>query len=86
MGERLTQRLARFQLVETLSHLWPYMKPEWRMLSLAAAATLGLTVVELAVPILIGVLINSLVGETGGNSWRPSWISGSSSRCSRPRR
>lgn len=71
MGGRLIQRLARFQLVETLSHLWPYMKPEWRMLSLAAAATLGLTVVELAVPILIGVLINSLVGGTGGQQRAP---------------
>jgi len=51
----MKQRILRFQLVETLGRLWPYLKPERRRLLVVAAATLGLTVVEVAVPILNGV-------------------------------
>jgi ATP-binding cassette, subfamily B, bacterial MsbA len=60
------RRILRFQLVETLSRLWPYLRPERRRLLLVAAATLGLTVVEVSVPILVGKFINSLLSELGG--------------------
>ena len=62
----MRKRLTRFQLVETLSHVWPYMRPEWWVLLLAGAATLGLTAVELSVPILIGMLLDSLLIELRG--------------------
>ena len=62
----MKQRILRFQLVETLGHLWPYLKPERRRLLLVAAATLGLTVVEVAVPILVGHFVNSLLSELSG--------------------
>jgi ATP-binding cassette, subfamily B, bacterial MsbA len=62
----MKQRILRFQLVETLSRLWPYLKPERRRLLLIAAATLGLTVVEVSVPILVGIFMNSLLSELSG--------------------
>ena len=62
----MKRRILRFQLVETLSLLWPYLRPERRRLLLVAAATLGLTVVEVSVPILVGKFINSLLGELSG--------------------
>src|ERR671921_1123025 len=62
----MKRRILRFQLVETLGRLWPYLKPERRRLLLVAAATLGLTVVEVSVPILVGVFVNSLLSELSG--------------------
>jgi ATP-binding cassette subfamily B multidrug efflux pump len=62
----MKQRILRFQLVETLSRIWPYLKPEWRRLLLVAAATLGLTVVEVSVPILVGIFIDSLLSGLSG--------------------
>ena len=66
MKQRIQQRILRFQLVETLSRIWPYLKPERRRLFLVAAATLGLTVVEVSVPILVGIFIDSLLSELSG--------------------
>ena len=60
---RLMKWLLRFQLFKTLSHLWPYMTPEKSVLGLAFAATLGLTVVELSMPILIGMFVDSLLSQ-----------------------
>src|ERR687889_627510 len=62
----MKQRILRFQLVETLSRIWPYLKPERRRLFLIAAATLGLTVVEVSIPILVGVFLDSLLSELSG--------------------
>jgi ABC-type multidrug transport system fused ATPase/permease subunit len=62
----MKQRILRLQLVETLGRLWPYLKPERRRLLLVAAATLGLTVVEVSVPILVGKFMNSLLSELSG--------------------
>jgi ATP-binding cassette, subfamily B, bacterial MsbA len=62
----MKRRILRFQLVETLGRLWPYLRPERRRLLLVAAATLGLTVVEVSVPILVGKFINSLLSELSG--------------------
>src|ERR671910_1783537 len=66
MKQRIQQRILRFQLVETLSRIWPYLKQERRRLLLVAAATLGLTVVEVSVPILVGIFLDSLLSELGG--------------------
>src|ERR671910_1682426 len=66
MKQKMKQRILRFQLVETLSRLWPYLKPERRRLLLIAAATLGLTVVEVSVPILVGIFLDSLLSELSG--------------------
>jgi ABC-type multidrug transport system fused ATPase/permease subunit len=62
----MKQRILRFQLVETLSRIWPYLKPEWRRLLLVAAVMLGLTLVEVSVPILVGIFIDSLLSELSG--------------------
>ena len=66
MKQRIQQRILRFQLVETLSRLWPYLKPERRRLLLVAAATLGLTVVEVSIPILVGIFLDSLLSDLSG--------------------
>src|ERR671917_606013 len=66
MKQRIQQRILRFQLVETLGRIWPYLKPERRRLFLVAAATLGLTVVEVSVPILVGIFLDSLLSEISG--------------------
>lgn len=63
LAHRLGSTLLRFQLFKTLSHLWPYMTPEKGVLALAFAATLGLTVVELSMPILIGMFVDSLLSQ-----------------------
>jgi len=62
----MKKRILRFQLVETLSRIWPFLKPEWRRLLLVAGATLGLTVVEVSVPILVGIFIDSLLSGLSG--------------------
>src|ERR687889_1371331 len=62
----MMQRILRFQLVETLGRIWPYLKPEWRRLLLVAAATLGITVVEVSIPILVGIFLDSLLSELSG--------------------
>src|SRR5918994_554861 len=62
----MKQRILRFQLVETLGRIWPYLKPERRRLFLVAAATMGLTVVEVSIPILVGVFLDSLLSELSG--------------------
>jgi ATP-binding cassette, subfamily B, multidrug efflux pump len=62
----MKKRILRFPLVETLSRIWPFLKPEWRRLLLVAAATLGLTVVEVSVPILVGIFVDSLLSELSG--------------------
>src|SRR5215207_6733538 len=66
MKQRIQQRILRFQLVETFSRIWPYLKPERRRLFLVAASTLGLTVVEVSVPILVGIFLDSLLSELSG--------------------
>jgi ATP-binding cassette, subfamily B, multidrug efflux pump len=62
----MKQRILRFQLVETLSRIWPFLKPEWQRLLLVAAMTLGLIVVEVSVPILVGIFIDSLLSGLSG--------------------
>src|ERR687890_1025988 len=64
--QRIQQRILRFQLVETLGRIWPYLKPERHRLLLVAVATLGLTVVEVSVPILVGIFLDSLLSELSG--------------------
>ena len=59
----MKQRILRFQLVETLSRIWPYLKPEWPRLLWVGAVMLSLTLVEVLVPILVGVFVNSLLSE-----------------------
>src|SRR5215218_6553296 len=68
----MKQRILRFQLVETLSRIWPYLKPERRRLLLVAAATLGLTVVEVSVPILVGIFVDTLLSELSGRRATPA--------------
>src|SRR5215218_3337838 len=66
MKQRIQQRILRFQLVKTLGRLWPYLKQERRRLFLIAAATLGITVVEVSIPILVGIFLDSLLSELSG--------------------
>ena len=62
----MERRILRFQLVETLGRIWPYLKPERRRLLWVGAVTLGLTVVEVLVPVLVGMFVNSLLSELRG--------------------
>jgi ABC-type multidrug transport system fused ATPase/permease subunit len=66
MGKRLARPLARFQLFETLGHLWPFLKPDGRRLALVVTATLGLTAVEIGIPVLFGYLVDSLIVQLTG--------------------
>ena len=67
MGERLARPLARFQLFETLGHLWPFLKPDGRWMVLVVTATLGLTAVEIGIPVLFGYLVDSLIAQLTGH-------------------
>lgn len=62
----MIRRLARTQLFETLGHLWPFLKPDSRWLVIVAAATLGLTAVEIGIPVLFGYLVDLLLGQLPG--------------------
>lgn len=62
----MVRRIARTQLFETLGHLWPFLKPDGRWLVLVAAATLGLTAVEIGIPVLFGYLVDLLLGQLNG--------------------
>src|SRR5919112_2191543 len=66
MRVRLARPLARFQLFETLEHLWPFLKPDGRWLVLVVTATLGLTAVEIGIPVLFGYLVDSLIARLTG--------------------
>lgn len=66
MGKRLARRLARFQLFETLGHLWPFLKPDRRWLVPVIGATLGLTAVEIGIPVLFGYLVDLLISQLNG--------------------
>ena len=73
----MRERLARLQLFETLGQLWPFLKPQWRLLALIAAATVVLTVVEISVPILVGVLVDSLLSQANGREPAAAgWLGG----------
>lgn len=62
----MIRRIARTQLFETLGHLWPFLKPDSRWLVIVAAATLGLTAVEIGIPVLFGYLVDLLLGQLPG--------------------
>src|SRR3712207_8476651 len=59
----MRERLARLRPVGLLTALWPYVRPERRQLVLAAVVTLGLTLVEVASPLLIGRFIDAVLRE-----------------------
>ncbi len=62
----MRRRIARTQLFETLGHLWPFLKPDIRWLVLVVIATLGLTAVEIGIPVLFGYLVDLLLGQLSG--------------------
>lgn len=62
----MRRRLSSNQLVETLGYIWPFLRPETRLLFYAAAAALGLIAAEVTAPILVGFYIDSLLAELAG--------------------
>ena len=56
--------LARFQPVGLLAALWPYVRPERRLLVLAGVVTLGVTLVEVASPLLIGRVVDEILHDS----------------------
>lgn len=60
------KRLRDGQLGQTFACVWPYLKPDLRLLFYAALAALGLTAVEVTAPILVGFYIDSLLAELSG--------------------
>lgn len=63
--------VRQFSLVSTLVTLWPYLRRERRRVALTALATVGLTTVEIANPLLIGVFVDSLLGQLKGSTRLP---------------
>ena len=59
-------RLRNSQVAQTLACIWPYLRPDLRLLLYAALAALGLTAVEITAPILVGFYIDSLLAELSG--------------------
>lgn len=59
----MRRRLENIPTVATFRRIWPFLKPDRRWLYLIAAVTLVLTAIEVAVPILVGGLVDSLLSE-----------------------
>ena len=57
----MRDRLARLQPVGLLTALRPYVRPERRRLVLAGVITLGVTLVEVASPLLIGRFVDAVL-------------------------
>lgn len=62
----MKRHLRESQLVQTLACVWPYLKPDMRLLVYAALAALGITAVEITAPILVGFYIDSLLAGISG--------------------
>ncbi|MDQ3302638.1 MAG: ABC transporter ATP-binding protein/permease [Actinomycetota bacterium] len=76
MRRWLAERLAGTQLFETLGGLWPFVRPEGRLLGLIAAATVVLTAVEISIPILVGVFVDTLVSPPSPREAAQTWLDG----------
>jgi ATP-binding cassette subfamily B protein len=55
--------LARWSTGATLLRLWPFIAPEKRRLLVAVVVTMGLTGIEVATPVLIGLAIDGFLAE-----------------------
>jgi ABC-type multidrug transport system fused ATPase/permease subunit len=62
-----------FDAVGTLQYLWPFLTLQRRPLFYLVAVALGLTAVEVLTPLLIGQVVDSLVGELAGRA-EPIWL------------
>src|SRR5919107_2676696 len=60
----MRERFARLQPVGLLTALWPYVRPERRLLVLAGVVTLGVTLVEVASPLLIGRVVDEILRDS----------------------
>jgi subfamily B ATP-binding cassette protein MsbA len=60
---------TRWPIFDTLRLLWPFVAPERRRLAAALAVTTALTVVEIAAPVLVGLVVDGLLsGIAAGGS------------------
>src|SRR5215204_3825454 len=59
----MKERLKRFRAIAAISGIWPFLKPEGALLLYAAAVTLLLTVAEIVAPVLLGMSLDSLLGN-----------------------
>lgn len=65
----MKQRIMSWQAAVTLERLWPFIRPERRLLFFSSGITLALTILEVASPLLIGVFVDSILnGATSGES------------------
>jgi subfamily B ATP-binding cassette protein MsbA len=62
----LTVQWARRQQISTaLIQVWPYLRREWRLLSRAAAISVVLAIVEVGLPMLMGGIVDVIIGAIG---------------------
>ncbi len=69
----MKKRLRRLPAVSAIGGIWPFLKPEGRLVLYAVSLTLCLTAVEVAAPVLLGVFLDSLLAGPGGEE--PALIS-----------
>lgn len=65
----MTGPAERWSVFATFRRLWPFLAPERRRLAVAFLVTAALTAVEIATPVLVGLVVDRLLSglETGGN-------------------
>lgn len=66
------RRIADLPSVATFVRVWPFLKQEKGKLLVVAAVTLGLTAVELSVPVMVGAFVDSLLGRMGNERPTPT--------------
>jgi len=60
------RHIGKTVLVLTVRRLWPFLTPERGSLALNAGVTLAVTGVEIALPLVVGRLVDGLLAELGG--------------------
>lgn len=57
----MVRLISRWGPAATIRRLWPFIRPERRLLLAALAATAALTAIEVATPVVIGLLVDGLL-------------------------
>lgn len=62
----MNDRPERFPALAAVAAIWPFIRLEGRLIVQAIALTVCLTLIEVTTPVVLGVFLDSLLGNAGG--------------------